>query len=93
MSNWCKKIIGTGLALATICGSVGCATKTGTGALVGGAGGAGVGALIGSTSGNAGKGALIGGAVGALGGALIGHSMDDQDRKDSRDQDTRRRDY
>jgi uncharacterized protein YcfJ len=60
----------------------GCATKTGTGAVVGGVGGAAVGGLIGSAShGRAGEGALIGGAVGALGGALVGHSMDKADEK------------
>lgn len=53
-----------------------CQTKTGTGALAGGALGAGAGALIGG-----GKGALIGGAVGAIGGGLIGASLDEQDRK------------
>src|SRR5438045_3504533 len=54
--------------------SPGCATKAGTGALVGGAAGAGVGAIIGHNShGRTGSGALIGGAVGALGGALIGN--------------------
>ncbi len=41
---------------------------TGKGALIGGAGGAGVGALLGG-----GKGALIGGALGAGGGALVGN--------------------
>jgi outer membrane lipoprotein SlyB len=62
----------------------GCATKTGTGALVGGAGGAAVGGIIGSMShARAGEGMLIGGAVGALGGALVGASMDEQDRQDS----------
>ena len=43
---------------------------TGTGALAGGAIGAGAGALIGGR--HAGAGALIGGTVGALSGALIG---------------------
>ena len=41
---------------------------TGKGALIGGAGGAGIGALAGG-----GKGAVIGGALGAGGGALVGH--------------------
>ena len=41
----------------------------GKGALIGGAGGAGVGALVGG-----GKGALIGGAIGAGGGALVGNA-------------------
>ena len=53
-----------------------CATKTGTGALAGGATGAGVGALIGG-----GQGALIGGAVGVVGGGLIGAALDEQDRQ------------
>ncbi len=43
---------------------------TGKGALIGGAGGAGIGALAGG-----GKGALIGGALGAGGGALVGHHV------------------
>ena len=57
---------------------VGCETKTGTGALAGGALGAGTGALI---SGGGAKGTLIGGAVGALAGGLIGAALDEQDRK------------
>ena len=52
------------------------------GAAIGGLGGAGVGALIGSQSGNTGTGALIGGAVGAGSGALIGNELDDDDRDD-----------
>ncbi len=61
---------------------VGCETKAGTGALVGGAGGAAIGGLIGSNShARAGEGALIGGAVGAIGGALVGNSMDENDKK------------
>jgi len=51
---------------------------TGTGALVGGASGAGLGALIDRR--NPGVGALIGGAAGAITGGLIGHSMDQQAR-------------
>jgi hypothetical protein len=62
-------------------GAVGCATKTGTGAVIGGLGGAGIGAAIGSANGNAGKGALIGGAIGALGGAVVGNTMDHTDKK------------
>jgi uncharacterized protein YcfJ len=69
------------LTLAAVTGA-GCATKTQTGAVVGGAGGAAVGGLIGSMShGRAGEGALIGGAVGAIGGALVGHGMDKNDEK------------
>ena len=69
----------------------GCETKAGTGALVGGAAGAGIGAIIGHNShGRTGSGALIGGAVGALGGALIGNEMDKSDRR--KDDDDRYRD-
>ncbi len=53
-----------------------CETKTGTGALAGGALGAGAGGLFGG-----GQGALIGGTVGALGGGLVGAALDEQDRK------------
>ena len=54
----------------------GCETKTGTGALAGGALGAGAGGLIGG-----GQGALIGGAIGAVSGGLVGAALDEQDRK------------
>src|SRR4051812_50174677 len=58
-------------------GVVGCETKAGTGALVGGAAGAGIGAIVGHNShGRTGSGALIGGAVGAIGGGAVGHEMD-----------------
>ncbi len=55
--------------------------NTATGALAGGAIGAGTGAIIGQAAAhNAGAGALIGAAVGALSGTLIGHSIDEQQR-------------
>jgi len=69
-----KKIIIT-LVLFGTC-LAGCQTKTGTGALAGGALGAGTGAIIGG-----GKGAAIGGAIGAISGGLIGASLDEQDKK------------
>ena len=53
----------------------GCESKAGTGALVGGGGGALIGGLAGG-----GTGALIGGAVGAVGGAIIGWTLDEHDR-------------
>ncbi len=53
----------------------GCETKSQTGALVGGATGAGIGALVGK-----GEGALIGGAIGAGGGYLVGREMDKKDQ-------------
>jgi outer membrane protein OmpA-like peptidoglycan-associated protein len=59
-----------------------CATKEGTGALVGAGGGAALGAGIGALAGG-GKGALIGGAigagVGAATGAVVGNYMDKQE--------------
>jgi outer membrane lipoprotein SlyB len=54
--------------------------NTASGALGGGAIGAGAGAIIGAASHNAGAGALIGGAIGALTGAIIGNSIDQQQR-------------
>src|SRR5436305_12256758 len=69
-------------------GVMGCETKAGTGALVGGAAGAGIGAIIGHNShGRTGSGALIGGAVGALGGALVGNEMDKADRRKAERED------
>jgi outer membrane lipoprotein SlyB len=53
--------------------------RTASGALIGGAIGAGSGAIIGGR--NAGAGALIGGAIGAITGGLIGHSMDEEQRE------------
>ena len=55
--------------------------QAGTGAIAGGAIGAGTGAIIGSTSGHAGEGALIGGAIGAVSGAVIGNSIDQSQRE------------
>lgn len=74
------------LALIPLLLTSGCKTKAGTGAIVGGLGGAAVGGLIGSYShARAGEGALIGGVVGAAGGALVGHAMDENDKdKDDR---------
>jgi surface antigen len=55
--------------------------NTATGALAGGAIGAGTGAIIGGAAAhNPGAGALIGAAVGALSGAIIGNSIDQQQR-------------
>jgi len=53
-----------------------CSTKTGTGALIGTAAGAGLGALVGKIAGNTAVGAAVGTAVGAGAGALIGKHMD-----------------
>lgn len=53
------------------------ASHTDRGALMGGLGGAGVGALMGSAVGKTGPGAAIGAGVGALTGAAIGNGMDE----------------
>ena len=74
--RWMTVVIG-----ACVLASGGCATKTGTGALVGGGAGAGVGAAIGSMTGNTGAGAAIGSAVGALTGGAIGNAADAEDRE------------
>jgi hypothetical protein len=76
-----RRILTAGLALALGAGAVGCESNTGSGALIGGAAGAGLGGLIGSYShARAGEGALIGGAIGAASGALIGNAADQQER-------------
>ncbi len=56
--------------------SIGCSTKTGTGALAGGT----LGAVVGGAAGG-GKGALIGGAAGVVAGGLVGAALDEQDRR------------
>ncbi len=67
------------LVLTLAVGLAGCATKTQTGALVGGAAGAGVGALVGALIGGP-RGAAIGAGAGALvgagAGALVGRYLD-----------------
>ena len=56
----------------------GCASKTGTGAVVGSAGGAVAGGVIGKVAGSTAKGAIIGAVVGGAAGAIIGSQMDKQ---------------
>lgn len=51
-----------------------CETRSGTGALIGGATGAGLGAIVADDS--PGAGALVGGAIGAATGAIIGDVRD-----------------
>ena len=86
-----KKALLSVVACGTLlAGVAGCESQAGTGALIGGAAGAGIGAIVGHNShGRTGSGALIGGAVGAIGGALIGNEMDKKDAADAR----RDRDY
>ncbi|MHC4478267.1 MAG: glycine zipper domain-containing protein [Planctomycetota bacterium] len=63
--------VGLGLALAG-----GCESEAQSGALLGGAVGAGAGAIVGHQSGKTTEGALIGGAVGAGAGYMIGNEGD-----------------
>ncbi len=67
--------------VALVASSTGCKTYEGQGAAIGGLGGAGLGALVGSATGHAGAGAAIGAAAGALGGAAVGGALDDIDAK------------
>jgi uncharacterized protein YcfJ len=86
-SSACKCVVSVVLGGLLLGATSSCESKAGTGALVGGAAGAGIGAIIGHNShGRTGSGALIGGAVGALGGALIGNEMDKADRQKERDE-------
>jgi hypothetical protein len=75
---------GTAIMLA----ATGCQTpsgnpdRTATGALTGGAIGAGTGAIIGNYSGHhTAEGAAIGGAIGLVTGGIIGNAMDQQQRE------------
>jgi uncharacterized protein YcfJ len=76
------------LIVSAVILTVGCETpegrtdRTATGALTGGAIGAGTGAIIGNYSGHhTAGGAAIGGAIGALTGGIIGNAMDQQQRE------------
>jgi hypothetical protein len=78
--NSLLSVIGLGLAA----GAAGCASNAGNGALIGGAAGAGLGAIIGHNSHDrTASGAAIGGAAGAIGGALIGNEMDKNQRREA----------
>ena len=77
--------LGTLLAAAAFvaAGTSGCAslqnlTKTQKGAIVGGAAGTAVGAVVGKYAGSTTKGAIVGAVVGGAAGAVIGHRMDEK---------------
>ena len=75
-------VLSTGVLLTGCYTPDGQPDRTATGALMGGAIGAGTGALIGNASGHhTAEGAAIGGAVGLLTGALIGNAMEQQHRE------------
>ena len=67
------KLMTLGMCMLAICS---CATKQGTGALIGAGGGALLGGIIGKIAGNTAVGAAIGTAVGSGTGAIIGRHMD-----------------
>ena len=70
-------VVSTGVLVSGCYTPDGQPDRTATGALVGGATGAGVGALIGNAAGhNTAAGAAIGGVVGLMTGAIIGNNMD-----------------
>src|SRR3954468_24591177 len=72
-----RSVLAAGMGLAV----VGCESHAGNDALIGGAAGAGIGALVGSMShARAGEGALVGGAIGAVGGAIVGNEQDRRER-------------
>ena len=56
-------------------------SRTGKGALIGGAVGADAGALVGSAYGAPIEGAVVGAGAGALGGAAIGETLEKRDRR------------
>src|SRR4051794_41962532 len=77
MSNMFKRWLSGLAVLALGAGLGGCQSQAGNGALIGGATGAGLGAVIGHNShGQTPEGALIGGARGAPAGGVIGKEQD-----------------
>jgi surface antigen len=83
-----KRLTFLACGTAMILAATGCETpsgnpdRTATGALAGGAIGAGTGAIIGNYAGhNTAEGAAIGGAIGVVTGGIVGHAMDQQQRQ------------
>ena len=66
------------LLLALISAPLGCATKKGTGTIIGAGSGAVVGGIIGDRAGNTAVGAALGAVIGGAAGAYIGNYMDQQ---------------
>ncbi len=84
-----KLITGLILAVALAVGSLGCSgplTTREKGAAAGTLTGAGLGAIIGSTTGHAGAGAGIRAAVGLIGGALLGDQIQKKQKKEAEKQ-------
>jgi outer membrane protein OmpA-like peptidoglycan-associated protein len=82
-----RKIITGSIVAILIVGLSGCASmsKTGQGAIIGGAAGGVIGGAIGHAAGNTLLGAIIGAAVGGTAGAFIGSYMDKQAAEIKRD--------
>jgi uncharacterized protein YcfJ len=79
MSRWFVSLLAIGvLAIGAGCNT----TPTQDGALLGGALGAGLGAIVGNQSGHGGEGALIGAGAGALIGAIAGDQVEQQQRRE-----------
>jgi len=90
----CPLCLRWGLTLQLLTVVAGCQSNAGNGALIGGAAGAGIGAIIGNNShGRTMEGALIGGAIGAIGGGLIGNEMDKNDARQRQAWDSRQMEY
>jgi hypothetical protein len=71
------------LGLLPALAAAGCETPTGTGALTGGALGAGAGALVGAAVHHPVAGALVGGALGAGSGAIVGNGVERAERREA----------
>mgnify|MGYP006305462819 CR=1 FL=1 len=73
-----QRAISIVLLLTLACAPLGCATKKGTGAVIGAGSGAVIGGIIGDRAGNTAVGAILGAAIGGAAGAYIGNYMDEQ---------------
>jgi len=82
-----RRVLSTLLVAVLLAGTLSCASmsKTEKGAVIGGAGGAAVGAIIGAAAGNTAAGAILGAAIGGTAGVLIGNYMDRQAAELERD--------
>src|SRR5262245_17187256 len=83
--------ISKGMSIRLIAGSLfvvcgfGCQNMNSTqkGAIIGGAGGAGLGAIVGKQLGNTGAGAAVGALAGTATGALVGNAKDEADKREN----------
>ena len=83
IQRWAAKMTAVVALSGLGMGTTGCESNAGNGALIGGAAGAGLGAIIGNNSHHhTAGGALIGGAIGAIGGGLIGNEMDKNEARE-----------